>query len=100
MSYNTLMSSHFKGCKLLLERTDQGRGRDQKVFHIGEDEVVGVSDGTDAWICAVHVFEKYDLRSIMRVEVKNRATTATQHSNRQSTHVGRPVLRATLDSGH
>lgn len=53
MRFNHFMASHFKsgGCRLIARARDTCRNRDVELYQIpGEWDVVGVSDGTDAWI--------------------------------------------------
>lgn len=52
--FNSYMTSHFGACRLLAESYDLFRKRPVRIFLIpGEFEVVGVTDGTDAWIAPV-----------------------------------------------
>lgn len=52
--FNAYMSSHYSGCKLIAESEDLFRKRPVRLYLIpGEFEVIGVSDGTDAWIAPV-----------------------------------------------
>ena len=49
--FNHHMSSHFSGCRLLAEAHDPHRNREVSLYLIpGTVEVVGVSDGVDAWV--------------------------------------------------
>lgn len=55
------MNSHFSGCRLLARARDTSRNRDVSLHQIpGHWDVVGVSDGVDAWIapCAAGPFFK------------------------------------------
>lgn len=51
--FNVYMNSHFSagGCRLIARARDTSRQRDVKLFAIpGHYDVVGVSDGVDAWV--------------------------------------------------
>lgn len=51
--FNEFMGSHFKssGCRLIARARDTCRNRDVSIFALpGYWDVVGVSDGTDAWV--------------------------------------------------
>lgn len=48
--YNLLLNTHFRGRPLLGQMPDVNRGRILKAYYIGEDDVVGVSDGVESWI--------------------------------------------------
>lgn len=49
--FNHHFNNHFSSCKLLAEAHDPHRNRDVSVYLIpGTVEVVGVSDGVDAWV--------------------------------------------------
>lgn len=53
MKFNAFMLSHFKtaGCRLIARAHDECRNRDVTLYALpGYWDVVGVSDGTDAWI--------------------------------------------------
>lgn len=65
MSYKHHMNNHWAGCRLLAQTRDHCRNRDVKLFLVpGQFDVVGVSDGTDAWVAPSHV------PSIFGVDVK------------------------------
>lgn len=49
--YNNMMKNHFAGKTQIASMPDPGRGRTIKVFFL-DDEVVGLSDGTDAWVAS------------------------------------------------
>ena len=49
-SYNRMMETHFKGQPLVHQFSDPYRSRVVSVFEVGDTEVLGVSDGTDAWM--------------------------------------------------
>lgn len=52
--FNRYMESHFAGCRQLAKTRDVFRERDVQVFMIpGDFEMVGVTDGTDAWVAPV-----------------------------------------------
>lgn len=52
--YNDLFRSHFAGCVLLAKAHDPYRQRNVELRMVpGQFDVVGVSDGTDAWIAPV-----------------------------------------------
>lgn len=52
--FNRFMESHFAGCRLLANTTDNCRGRQVRVYALpGEFAVVGVCDGVDAWLAPV-----------------------------------------------
>lgn len=53
MRFNSLMATHFKGHPCVHEFPDPHRGRTLRVFNVDSTEVVGVSDGTDAWMVGV-----------------------------------------------
>jgi len=52
MKYNGMMNSHFAGHALLAEMRNEPMKRDVKVYEVGEPDVVGISDGVDAWIAS------------------------------------------------
>lgn len=53
MRYNHHFANHFGSCRLLYEGRDPHRGRDVQVRLIpGEFDVVGVTDGVDAWVAS------------------------------------------------
>lgn len=72
--FNHFMSTHFSGggCRLIARARDACRNRDVTLHQIpGYWDVVGVSDGVDAWIapCAASPFFKTatgDVAQIMR----------------------------------
>lgn len=52
--YNRYMSNHFSECRLLAHAHDNARDRAVQIHLIpGEFAVVGITDGTDAWIAPV-----------------------------------------------
>ena len=52
--YNHHFANHFSGCLLLAHAHDPYRNRDVQLRQLpGEFDVVGVTDGTDAWIAPV-----------------------------------------------
>lgn len=52
--WNQHMTSHFSSCRLLATSHDHCRQRNVRIYMLpGEFTVVGVSDGTDAWIAPV-----------------------------------------------
>lgn len=54
MSYKFWMNCHFDNCLHLASTRDPYRDRDVRIYALpGEFDVVGVSDGTDAWIAPV-----------------------------------------------
>lgn len=51
MRYNHHFANHFGSCRLLYEGRDPHRNRDIQIRLIpGEFDVVGVTDGVDAWV--------------------------------------------------
>lgn len=53
MKFNHLMNSHFQasGCRLLGEGFDVHRERQVRIYALpGYTDVIGLTDGTDAWI--------------------------------------------------
>lgn len=49
--YNEFMNSHFRSCRLIANARDNCRNRDVQLYALpGYWDVVGVTDGTDAWI--------------------------------------------------
>jgi hypothetical protein len=66
------MASHFSGCRLIARARDLCRDRNVTIHAIpGYYDVVGVSDGTDAWVapCSAGPFFKTstgDVTKIMR----------------------------------
>lgn len=50
--FNEMMVSHFKGYECVYEMNDTNRQRTLRVFNVGHPEVVGLSDGTDAWMAS------------------------------------------------
>lgn len=56
MKYNRYFANHFRDCRLLVTGHDPHRQRQVEVRLIpGEWDVVGVSDGIDAWVAPVVV---------------------------------------------
>lgn len=56
MKFNAFMNSHFRtaGCRLIARARDECRNRDVSIYAMpGYWDVVGVSDGIDAWVCPV-----------------------------------------------
>ncbi len=50
--YNEMMNNHFSSCPLLAKAYDPYRERDVQIRMIpGDFSIVGITDGTDAWIC-------------------------------------------------
>lgn len=50
-NYKTYINSHFSACRLIAYARDNCRDRDVRLYLLpGHDDVVGVSDGVDAWI--------------------------------------------------
>jgi len=86
--FNHYLISHFNGCRLLAESDDLYRKRPVRLFLMpGEFEVVGVTDGTDAWIAPVtpQCF-RVDVADIVKrirvgepVAVHRHATPRTRH---------------------
>lgn len=53
--FNHHFANHFGGCQLLFTGQDPHRGREVQVRLIpGEWDVVGLTDGTDAWVAPVN----------------------------------------------
>lgn len=50
--FNEMMATHFKGYECVYVMRDENRSRDLRVFNVGHAEVVGLSDGTDAWMAS------------------------------------------------
>ena len=56
MKYNVYFANHFRDCRLLVRGYDPHRQRQVEVRLIpGEWDVVGISDGVDAWVAPVVV---------------------------------------------
>lgn len=54
MSFKHHINSHFSGCVCLAQTRDECRDRTVHVYALpGEFDLVGVSDGTDAWVAPV-----------------------------------------------
>lgn len=54
--YNHHLNTHFRSCHLLAKAYDPYRERNVEVRLIpGEFDVVGVSDGVDAWVCPTSI---------------------------------------------
>lgn len=52
--FKDYINRHFDGCRLLAHARDEHRNRDVRVFALpGHFDVVGVTDGTDAWVAPV-----------------------------------------------
>lgn len=56
MRFNHEMNTHFRDCTLIAEAYDSHRDR-HVTLHIlpGNEDCVGVTDGTDAWLCPISV---------------------------------------------
>lgn len=64
--YNHHFANHFGGCRLLKSGHDPHRNRPVKIYAIpGEFDVVGISDGTDAWIAPVATGFLEDVRKML-----------------------------------
>ena len=50
MRYNGMMVSHFAGFPVVHSFPDPHRGRTVNVYDVNDDQVLGVSDGVDAWM--------------------------------------------------
>lgn len=56
MRFNEHLRSHFGSCRRLAKARDEHRNRDVTLFLIpGEFDIVGVSDGVDAWVSPVAI---------------------------------------------
>ena len=54
--FNEYFKNHWEGCRLLAEARDNHRNRDVRIYMVpGEFDIVGVSDGTDAWVAPVAI---------------------------------------------
>ncbi|MNL05075.1 hypothetical protein D3C87_1256560 [compost metagenome] len=63
-NFKTYINSGFSSCMLLAYARDECRSRDVRLYLIpGHDDVVGVTDGVDAWIAPA-------VASIMSVNVR------------------------------
>lgn len=49
-NYNGMINSHFAGKQQISSMEDTGRKRIIRIFYLDSEEVVGLSDGTDAWV--------------------------------------------------
>lgn len=95
MRFNKFMQSHFAGCRLLAHARDTCRNRQVKVYALpGEFDVVGVSDGVDAWMAPV-VADPFTVnvgRLLQQIrEGKDPAVAGTQAGT------SRPRMRISLD---
>lgn len=53
--FNHFMQTQFAGCVVLAVGRDECRGRDVRVVALpGEFQLVGLCDGTDAWIAGIN----------------------------------------------
>lgn len=50
--YNGLMNTHFSSCPKLGQFEDPYRDRTVSIFFLDREDMVGVSDGVDSWLCA------------------------------------------------
>lgn len=74
--WNRDFNSHFKGRRLILSTPDLNRGRTVQVFDIGELDIVGMSDGVDAWISlSIQSINGHDL-----VKALSRADESPEHN--------------------
>lgn len=48
--FNLMLNSHFKGRPLIASMYDPHRDCQLNIYFIGDDFLVGVSDGVDSWI--------------------------------------------------
>lgn len=54
--YRYHIGNHFSACRHVANARDPHRGRDVKLYHIpGNFEVVGIFDGTDAFISPINI---------------------------------------------
>ena len=65
--YNHHLMNHFGACRLLKSAHDPHRDRPVKIYAIpGEFDVVGITDGTDAWIGPVSTGFLEDVRKMLQ----------------------------------
>lgn len=66
--YNRYFLNHFSDCRLIVEGFDEHRQRKVQVRLIpGEFDVVGISDGVDAWVAPVTVAPSYLFDKVRRI---------------------------------
>lgn len=91
--YNTLINTHFSGCRLLAEGHDQHRNRPVKVFMIpGDFTIVGITDTVDSWIAPTSVAPSDLFDKVRRVlhDFQN-------GKNIEVAHVGKPRIRVAAE---
>ena len=72
--FNNLMSSHFNGCPFLCSAPDLGRNRTMRFYALPDEQsLVGMSDGTDAFIVPVVCRSwSFDIRTALKDIVEGR----------------------------
>lgn len=79
MKYNHYFANHFGSCRVLCTGRDEHRQRDVRVFMLpGEFDVVGISDGVDAWIAPANTLESSLIRQAVTLmgEIRNGSDAA------------------------
>lgn len=95
MRYNHHFQNHFGSCRLIVEGHDPHRNRPIQVRLIpGEFEVVGLTDGVDAWIAPVStapsdLFDK--VRRIIEDVKAGKQVGVTTHAVRERRKINTPT---------
>lgn len=103
MKYNRHFQDHFRSCQLLKTGHDPHRNRRVEIRFIpGEYEVVGITDGTDAWVAPVSTGFLEDVRKLLeriragdRIEPIYEAPKKSRERVKLSDEVIAPLLDGT-----
>lgn len=78
--FNSRINSHFRDYPVVHEVHDPHRNRTVRVFDIGDDDCVGLSDGVDAWVTG----KSGALRGVSFVSMLERKGERRGSSNRRA----------------
>lgn len=96
--FNTYMTSHFSGCRLLANAVDPYRNSQVKLYALpGEFDLVGVTDGTDAWMAPVSG-DPFSV-SVKRImsDIREGKEVASPGRQRQRVVIAQPRTRVTTE---
>ncbi len=98
MKYNEMMSSHFRSKPLIAEHYDPHRERKITIHYIGDDFLLGCSDGVDAWIIPCTSFPSLNLQEKLRTKsfldnssIKRKGTSTRKRVEFHSENVRRRI---------
>lgn len=93
MGYRNWINCHFDNCRLLANAYDEHRNRAVRVFMMpGVFDVVGVSDGVDAWVAPV-IADPFSV-SVKRIldDIQAGKDPAVESKGRRRVHLLQPVI--------